>query len=743
MPPELDAEAREPIHNTDNNELATEPAAAPKSRARSGARRAAKPLVALPEDGRMRAVVDAVRPWVDGGRFAVKRVEGEKIEITAHAFTDGHDQIRVRLCWRAEGASTINEVEMLHTTNDEWTASFIPPGPGRYRYTVAAWVDHFQSWRMELQRRVDASDILLAAQTGATLAEEAAARARGEDRKTLTRWAQSLRKRAVAAGKSDLGHMDSVEAEVEAIKALALDTAFAEVAARYPDRSFETRFSTGAAGVAEHFGELPMVVDRTRAAFSAWYEMFPRSAAFEEGRHGTFNDVTARLPYVAQMGFNVLYLPPIHPIGRSKRKGKNNALAAEPGDAGSPWAIGAEEGGHKDVLPELGTLEDFRNLVAKAAEQGIEIALDIAFQCAPDHPYVKEHPAWFRWRPDGTVQYAENPPKKYQDIYPFNFETDDWRALWLELKSVFDHWIDQGVKIFRVDNPHTKAFPFWEWCITEIKRRNPEVLFLAEAFTRPKVMHRLAKLGFSQSYTYFTWRNDKAGLTEYFTELSQGFGYDYFRPNAWPNTPDILNEQLHHAPRSVFMTRLLLAATLSANYGIYGPTYELMDGTPRSPGSEEYLDSEKYQVRHWDRERADSLRGFIGKVNDIRRHHPALHGNRELRFFETGNDQLIAYAKRDPDGGPAVLTVVNLDPSFRQSGWVVVDAAWLGSGATDSFDAFDLLSGQRFSWRDGGNFVILDPNDMPAHVLRIETTRTYSEQPELPSDAVTERSGPT
>ena len=741
MPPELDTEAREaPSLGAPAGESPADQSV--KAKPRSPARRAAaKPVVPLPSDGRMRAVVDAVLPWVDGGRFAIKRVEGEKIEITAHAFTDGHDQVRVRLCWRVEGAANINEVEMAPTSNDEWTASFIPPGPGRYRYTVAAWVDHFQSWRMELQRRVDASDILLAAQTGASLAEEAAARARGEDRKTLTRWAQGLRKRALAAAKADLGHMDSVAAEVEAIKALALDTEFAAVAARYPDRSFESRFSTGSP---DFFGELPLVVDRTRAGFSAWYEMFPRSAAFEEGRHGTFNDVIERLPYVAQMGFNVLYLPPIHPIGRSKRKGRNNALAAEPGDVGSPWAIGAEEGGHKDVLPELGTPEDFRNLVAKANEQGIEIALDIAFQCAPDHPYVKQHPEWFRWRPDNTVQYAENPPKKYQDIYPFNFETEDWRGLWLELKSVFEHWIEQGVKIFRVDNPHTKAFPFWEWCITEIKKKNPEVLFLAEAFTRPKVMHRLAKLGFSQSYTYFTWRNDKAGLTEYFTELSQGFGVDYFRPNAWPNTPDILNEQLHHAPRAVFMTRFLLAATLSANYGIYGPTYELMDGTPRAPGSEEYLDSEKYQLRFWDRDSQDSLRGFIGKVNDIRRHHPALHGNRELRFFETGNDHLIAYAKRDPDGGPAMLTVVNLDPTFRQSGWVVVDAGWLGVGGRESFDAFDLLSGQRFSWRDGGNFVILDPNDMPAHVLRIETrTSPMAEQFQVPTEAITERGGPT
>ncbi|APW38157.1 alpha-1,4-glucan--maltose-1-phosphate maltosyltransferase [Rhodoferax koreense] len=689
---------------------------APKSRTRTSPRKPDKPRVILPDEGRARAVVDAVLPWIDGGRFAVKRVEGQAIAVTAHVFTDGHDQVSARLCWGAEGAADMHEVEMSPTGNDEWTASFTPPTQGRYRYTVAAWVDHFAAWRVELGRRVDAADILIAAQIGAVLGEETAARARGEDRKALGKWAQGLRKRALAAAKADLSQMDQVEAEIEAIKALALDDGLAEVAARYPDRQFETRF---VAPQADFAAGLPLVVDRQRAAFSAWYEMFPRSAALEEGRHGSFRDVAARLPYVAQMGFDVLYLPPIHPIGRIKRKGRNNALAAEDGDVGSPWAIGADEGGHKDVLPELGTLEDFRALVAKAGELGIELALDIAFQCAPDHPYVKQHPQWFRWRPDGSVQYAENPPKKYQDIYPFNFETEDWRALWLELKSVFDYWIAQGVKIFRVDNPHTKAFPFWEWCITAIKREHPEVLFLAEAFTRPKVMHRLAKLGFSQSYTYFTWRNDKAGLTEYFTELSQGPGYDYFRPNAWPNTPDILNEQLHHAPRAVFTTRLILAATLCANYGIYGPAYELMEGRPRSPGSEEYLDSEKYQLRHWDIEQDHSLRGLIGKLNDIRRHHPALHGNRQLRFFDTGNDQLIAYAKRD-DAGQAVLTVVNLDATFRQSGWVHLDAAWLGAGGVETFEVFDLLSGQRFTWRDGGNFVILDPAEMPAHILRIE-----------------------
>jgi starch synthase (maltosyl-transferring) len=392
---------------------------------------------------------------------------------------------------------------------------------------------------------------------------------------------------------------------------------------------------------------------------------------------------------------------------------------------GSPWAIGAAEGGHKDILPALGTAEDFRRLVAKAKEHGLEIALDIAFQCAPDHPYVKAHPQWFRWRPDGTVQYAENPPKKYQDIFPFNFETDDWPALWEELRSIFEHWIGEGVLIFRVDNPHTKAFAFWEWVIGEIKRSHPGVLFLAEAFTRPKVMHRLAKLGFSQSYTYFTWRNTKQELTDYFTELSQGPGREYFRANVWPNTPDILNEHLHGGGRPVFAARLVLAATLSACYGIYGPAYELMENTPRSAGSEEYLDSEKYQQRTWNLERPDSLAPLIARVNAIRRQHPALHANEGLRFHAIDNDQLIAYSKRE--GDDVILVVVNLDPDNPQSGWIDVDAAALGVDPDTALHVHDLLGGQHFVWAGRRNFVILDPAHAPAHIFQVRA-RVRSEQ---------------
>lgn len=674
-------------------------------------RAAAKPAtpaaadVAPSTDGRVRAVIDAVLPAVDAGRFAAKAVAGDAFEVTAHAFTDGHDVLRVLLRWRAEGAKTLEDVEMAADVNDVWRASFVPPEPGRYRYTVLAWVDHFRSWRRELERRVDADDIRIAARVGAELIDAAAARVptkQREDRKALKDWAARLRAGA-----------DTPDAQ--ALKQLALDAVLAQLADRHPDRSLATAYDR----------ELPLVAERERARFSAWYELFPRSAAREPGRHGTLADVQERLPDVAAMGFDVLYLPPIHPIGRVQRKGRNNALQAEAGDVGSPWAIGAAEGGHKDILPELGTIDDFRALVAAAREHGLELALDIAFQCAPDHPYVQTHPQWFRWRPDGSVQYAENPPKKYQDIYPFNFETEDWRALWQELKSVFEHWIAEGVQVFRVDNPHTKAFAFWEWVIGELKRAHPDVLFLSEAFTRPKVMHRLAKLGYSQSYTYFTWRNTKRELTEYFTELAQGPGVAYFRPNVWPNTPDILNEHLHGGGRAVFALRLLLAATLSASYGIYGPAYELMENRPREPGSEEYLDSEKYQLRHWDLDRPDSLAPLIARINSIRRDNPALQANESLRFVDIDNEQLIAYVKRAGDN--IVLTVVNLDPHNVQSGWLQLDGQVLELAPDDEYQVHDLLSEQRFIWQGLRNFILLDPSHAPGHVMLLRR-RVMKEQ---------------
>jgi starch synthase (maltosyl-transferring) len=642
-------------------------------------------------DGRIRAVIDSLSPAVDGGRFPAKRIAGEPVRIEAHCFADGHDQLRVRLRWNAD------ETDMAAQGNDVWIAEFTPAVPGRYRCEVSAWVDHFESWRKELERREDLADVRVALQVGAALALEAAARARGDDAANLAGWASLLRDRAKDES--------SAPPDMSSLKALALDPAKASLVARYPD----TRLAASAS--------IEIAVDRKRAAFSSWYELFPRSTAPDPTRHGNFKDVEARLPYVAEMGFDVLYFPPIQPIGRVNRKGVNNTLAAQPGDVGSPWAIGSAEGGHKEILPELGSLEDFRRLNARARSLGMEIALDIAFQCAPDHPYVRAHPDWFKHRPDGSVQYAENPPKKYQDIYPFDFETDDWRALWEELKNVIEFWIGEGVRIFRVDNPHTKAFAFWEWAINEIQRATPDAIFLAEAFTRPKVMHRLAKLGFTQSYTYFTWRNTKRELTEYFTELAQGPGTQYFRPNVWPNTPDILQETLQSGLRAVFAARLVLAATLSANYGIYGPTFELMESVPREPGSEEYLNSEKYQLRHWSIDRPDSLRSLIARMNRVRRENAALQSDRSLEFCAVENESLIAYHKSDEATGNIVLTVVNLDPHHVQSGWLELDLGSLELDPDQPYQVHDLLSEQRYQWRGGRNFVMLDPARLPAHVF--------------------------
>ncbi len=678
--------------------IQTPSGAPPKESGVTAAQPMAPAQPAIPPEGRVRAIIDAVFPVVDGGRFPAKRIAGEPVTIEAHCFTDGHDRLRAVMSWQAAGDSATYDVEMKAQVNDVWIAAFTPPAPGRYRYTVTAWVDHIESWRSELDRRTDPVDIRTALLVGAGLIEATARRAGTEHAAALLAWANTLRQALEDPDQRD---------DPAAMKGRALDPARGAIAARYPDRQWATSVT------------LELVADRKRAQFSAWYELFPRSSASEPGRHGTFRDVQARLPYLTRMGFDVLYLPPIHPIGKINRKGVNNTLAATPDDVGSPWAIGSAEGGHKAILPALGTLEDFKSLVRKAREAQMEIALDIAFQCAPDHPYVKEHPSWFKHRPDGSVQYAENPPKKYQDIYPFDFESDDWRALWVELKSVLEYWVAQGVRVFRVDNPHTKSFAFWEWVIAEIQREWPEVIFLAEAFTRPKVMLRLAKLGFTQSYTYFTWRTAKQELVDYFTELSSEPENEYFRPNVWPNTPDILHDALQSGLRAVYAARLVLAATLSANYGIYGPTYELMESTPREPGSEEYLDSEKYQLQHWNLERADSLWPLIARVNRIRRENPALHSDRSLSFCTIDNPQLIAYSKHDPASGNTILTVVNLDPHHAQSGWLDLDLTLLDIDADSVFQVHDLLSDQRYQWRGARNYVLLEPWRMPAHVFKL------------------------
>lgn len=465
--------------------------------------------------------------------------------------------------------------------------------------------------------------------------------------------------------------------------------------------------------------ELSVIVDREKARFSTWYELFPRSCAPKPGRHGTFRDCEVWLPHIADMGFDVLYFPPIHPIGQTMRKGKNSSSSGA-NEVGSPWAIGSEEGGHKSIHPELGTPQDFRRLVRKAKDFGLEIALDIAFQCSPDHPYVIEHPEFFRKRPDGSIAHAENPPKKYPDIYPFDFESPAWEELWVELRSIIVFWIEQGVEIFRVDNPHTKAFAFWEWALGSIKEQYPHVLFLSEAFTRPRSMYRLAKLGFSQSYTYFAWRNSKQELTDYFQELTQTDIREYFRPNLWPNTPDILTDFLQHGGRPAFMIRLVLAATLGANYGIYGPAFELCVNIPREPGSEEYLDSEKYEIRHWNLSATWSLKEYISDINRIRRANPALQTDRTLKFHHTDNPMLICYSKVSEDRSNAIVVVVNLDPFWKQAGWVTLDLDSLGLDPVGEFQAMDLLGGGDYLWQGPRNYVELTPESLPAHVLSVQ-----------------------
>jgi starch synthase (maltosyl-transferring) len=644
--------------------------------------------------GRQRVVIEAVRPEVEGGRFPAKGVIGERLRVEADVFTDGDEGVSGVLRYRKLAHSKWSEVPLEPLVNDRWRGEFDLAETGTYQYMLQAWVDPFKSWHEGLTKKIAAGqDLTTDRLIGAELVEESAKRASGKERRLLAQFAAALRS-------GDAGDENPVS---EALAALM---------AKFPDRNRAVSYDK----------VLSIEVDRETAGFSTWYEIFPRSCSGHPGKHGTLRDCESRLPYVAAMGFDVLYLPPIHPVGRSFRKGKNNEVLGDPDDVGSPWAIGSGEGGHKAIHPLLGTLEDFQRLVAKAKDWGMKIALDIAFQCTPDHPYVKEHPEWFRKRPDGSIQYAENPPKKYQDIYPLDFETEHWKELWNELRSVFLFWCEQGVTVFRVDNPHTKPFPFWEWVIREVKMKYPDALFLAEAFTRPKVMYRLAKLGFSQSYTYFTWRNTKAELTEYFTELTQTEVADFFRPNLWPNTPDILTEYLQTGGRPAFMTRLVLAATLGANYGIYGPAFELCENVAREKGSEEYLNSEKYEIRDWNLQDPASLREFIARINRIRRENKALQSDRSLRFHQTGNEELICYSKKLDDQSNLILTVVNLDPHHRQSGWVELPLKELGLDPQQPFEAHDLLTDAHYPWHGPRNYVELNPHSVPAHVFRLRQT---------------------
>jgi starch synthase (maltosyl-transferring) len=690
-----------------------------------------------PVHGRRRVVIESVSPQIDAGRHPIQRISGDEIVVTAAIFADGKDELAARLLYRHSDDLRWRFVPMRATGNDLWSGTFRVDKLGAWRFTILGWVDHFASWTGELKKRIAAQnepgpaavtqamapnpeagisigsnsiaqDILLALRSGAQLVHEAAQRARRDDAKRLRGLAQNLEKLAE---------------EKRAAYDDPCDESLIELMARYPDLTHTTRFET----------ELPVWVDRERARFSAWYELFPRSASPVSGQHGTFRDVERQLPEIAAMGFDILYMPPIHPIGRAFRKGPNNSTDAPPGAPGSPWGIGdrevqtsassGDQGGHKSIHPQLGTFADFDSLVTAARSQGVEIALDIAFQCSPDHPWVKEHPEWFSIRPDGSIQYAENPPKKYQDIYPLNFESSDWRGLWDELYSVFEFWIQRGVRVFRVDNPHTKPLPFWEWCLGKLRNKYQDTIFLSEAFTRPHVMYGLAKRGFTQSYTYYTWRNTKFELQSYLEEITRPPVSEFFGPNLWPNTPDILHKTLQEGGRPAFMHRVILAATLAASYGIYGPAYELAENAPARPAagkteSEEYLNSEKYEIRQRDRDTPNSLVPLITRLNWIRRENRALQSNTSLHFHSIDNPQLICYSKTTPDFENAILVVVNIDSFNEQSGWTSLDLDKIGCSPNESLLVDDLLSGAQYTWRDH-NYVWLRPGVQPAHIFRV------------------------
>jgi starch synthase (maltosyl-transferring) len=624
-----------------------------------------------------RVIIESVRPEVDAGRFPIKRVVGETVEVEADAFADGHDLVACAVRFRRAGTKPWQQVRMEPIGNDRYRGSFRVASLGEWEYTVAGWVDAFASWRRDLTKKLGASqDVTVDLLEGAELGSRAARKAKGEDRKRL------------------LAIVDGLDPE------RALSDEFAALMDRYLQPTTVSTYDR----------VLDVFVGPPQARYSTWYEFFPRSL-------GTLKDAEEHLGYVARMGFDVVYLPPVHPIGITNRKGKNNVTTPDPDDPGSPWAIGSSTGGHTAIDPGLGTLDDFKRFITKANACGLDIALDLAFQCSPDHPWVTEHPEWFRHRPDGSIAYAENPPKRYEDIYPIDFDTEAREELWVALREVVDFWIDFGIRIFRVDNPHTKPFAFWEWLLSGVHMQRPDVVFLAEAFTRPKVMYRLAKLGFDQSVTYFTWRTAKWELEQYFTELKEAA--DFFRPNLWPNTPDILPYHLQNQGAPAFMTRFVLAATLGATYGIYGPAFELQETAPLAPGKEEYLNSEKFELRDWKLEDPNNLAEFIAHVNRIRAENVALHSDRTLRFHEIQNDNLIAYSKCSEDGANVIVCVVNLDPNHTQSGMLHLPLEDFGMRPDESFPVHDLLTEARFVWHGEWNYVELDPHSVPAHVLRL------------------------
>ncbi len=648
----------------------------------------------IPEniDGRTRVVIENVIPEINEGRFAIKAVPGDSIHVEGDVFCDGHDHVAVKLLYKHSDAADWSELGMTLINNDRYEGDFTVEKAGLYHYTIEGWVDHIETWQDDTRLKIEAGQrVPLELLMGAEFLEGMLDKASTEDKPLIEEAIDIMRN----------------EHRNEDARQLALSFRMTEWLHRYPERQFTTRYR-----------ELPLNVDRAKAGFSAWYSMFPRSSAPEPGQHGTFQDQINLLPRVADLGFDVLYLPPIHPIGHQFRKGKNNVVTAEPDEPGVPYAIGSELGGHDAINPDLGTLEDFKQLVSAAKDYGMEVAMDLAIQCSPDHPWVKAHPDWFKIRPDGSIQYAENPPKKYQDIYPINFESADWQDLWLEMRRVLLLWAEWGVRIVRVDNPHTKAFKFWEWVIAEVRAQYPDMIFLSEAFTRPKVMRQLAKVGFAQSYTYFTWRTEKWELEQYLTELTQSDMKDYYRPSFWPNTHDINPYQLQGGHEPFFVMRYFMAATMSSNYGVFGPVFEYMVHDAY-PGKEEYLNSEKYEVRHWDWGRETKLTYLMRITNRQRKENTALQVTNNLQFCQVANDQLMAYTKIHPNGN-RLLCVVNLDGYHTQSGWVHLPLHLLGKAPNEAFRVHDLVTGAIFTWHGEWNFVELNPHIMPFHLFRIE-----------------------
>lgn len=646
--------------------------------------------------GQHRVIIENVTPSIEDGKFPAKRVIHDEFVVNADVFADGHDVLRAEILYKHENDKQWHRIEMVPLVNDYWEGSFRVNNTGWYTYKVEGWIDKFKTWYRDILKKYNADvasdvDFII----GKDIIQEIV------DVHKLSPGEKDV----VAVAMQLFQSSGTIEDKIQPVLSEQLST----ILLKYPVRKHAT--------VSEK--ELHIISEHKKAAFSSWYEFFPRSKWNEDESEGTFKSIVKRLDYVADLGFDVIYLPPIHPIGQTKRKGKNNSITAEKGEPGSPWAIGAAEGGHKSIHPELGTLDDFQAFVKEAKKRDIDIALDIAFQCSPDHPWVKEHPEWFKKRPDGTIQYAENPPKKYEDIYPIDFETDKWEELWLELKSVFNYWIDKGIYIFRVDNPHTKSLRFWGWAINEIKKEHPDVIFLSEAFTRPKIMYQLAKRGFTQSYTYFTWRNTKWELTTYLEELTRTEVKDFFRPNLWPNTPDILPEYLQVTGRTGFTLRILLAATLSSNYGIYGPAYELMESEPKEFGKEEYLNSEKYEIKHWNTKRKDSLKTVIKRINAIRKENPALQRNTSLKFHTIENDHLLAFSKHTSDYSNIILVIANLDTYHTQSGWIHFPTEKFGIPHNTSYQVIDLIANTRFIWQGEHNYVEINPGAFPAHVFRI------------------------